>query len=81
MISNVVNMPVTVDYDFNTDNESFLKMHYFLKAKGIQNNKFFLLIYDSGLKGIDPRNPAPNNPMLARQLKLRILRECTINFW
>ena len=81
MISNVVNAPVTVYYDDRTNNESFMKMHYFLEAKGIKNNKFFLLIYDPGLIGIDPRNPAPNNPALARQLKLRILRECTINFW
>ena len=81
MISNVTNTPVTVYYDMHTSNESFLKMHYFLEAKGIKNNKFFLLIYDPGLIGIDPRNPAPENPILARQLKMRILRECTINFW
>ena len=34
---------VTVFYQMNTLNQSFLDMHYYLKAKGIKNNKFHLL--------------------------------------
>ena len=68
--------PKTVYYQDTTTNQSFMKMHYFLKAKGIKNNKFFLLIYDPGLMGVDPRDPN-----LPPQMKLRILRECMTNYW
>ena len=68
--------PKTVYYQDTTTNQSFMKMHYFLKAKGIKNNKFFLLIYDAGLMGVDPRDPN-----LPPQMKLRILRECMTNYW
>ena len=68
--------PKTVYYQDSTTNQSFMKMHYFLKAKGIKNNKFFLLIYDAGLMGVDPRDPN-----LSPQMKLRILRECMTNYW
>lgn len=68
--------PQTVYYQDTTANQSFMKMHYFLKARGIKNNKFFLLIYDAGLMGVNPRDPN-----LPQQLKLRILRECMTNFW
>ncbi len=69
-------VPIKVYYDDKTSNQSFMKMHYFLKAKGIQNNKFFLLIYDTGLIGINPYDPN-----LPRQMKIRILRECLSNYW
>ena len=69
-------VPIQVHYDYNTDNQSFLKMHYFLKAKGIKNNAFFLLIYDTGLIGVNPYDPT-----LTRQMKLRILKECVNNYW
>ena len=68
--------PATVYYQDSTTNQSFMKMHYLLKAKGIKNNKFFLLIYDAGLMGVNPRDPN-----LSREMKLRILRECMTNFW
>ena len=68
--------PKTVYYQDTTTNQSFMKMHYFLKAKGIKNNKFFLLIYDAGLMGVDPRDPN-----LPTQMKLRVLRECMTNYW
>lgn len=51
-------------------------MHYFLKQKGIQNNKFFLVIYDPDLIGVNPRDPNLNVIM-----KKKILRECLHNFW
>ena len=68
--------PKTVYYQDTTTNQSFMDMHYFLKARGIKNNKFFLLIYDAGLMGVNPRDPT-----LSVQMKMRILRECMTNFW
>jgi len=75
-VSDRLAAPMTVYYQDSTTNQSFMKMHYLLKAKGIKNNKFFLLIYDAGLMGVDPRDPN-----LSQQMKLRILRECITNFW
>ena len=68
--------PVSVYYQMETSNKSFLEMHYFLKAKGIKNNKFFLILYDRDLAGVNPRDPTLNEVM-----KAKILRECMINFW
>lgn len=65
-----------VYYQMETTNKSFLEMHYFLKAKGIKNNKFFLILYDRDLAGVNPRDPNLNEMM-----KAKILRECMINFW
>ena len=76
MIMSKAVAPSTVYYQNTTENKSFMKMHYFLKARGIKNNKFFLLIYDAGLMGINPRDPN-----LPQQIKLRILRECMTNYW
>ena len=67
---------ITAYYHMSTSNQSFLNMHYYLKQKGIQNNKFFLVIYDPDLIGINPRDPNLNTVM-----KKKILRECIINFW
>lgn len=75
-VSNMIQTPMTVYYESNSPNKSFMKMHYFLKTKGIKNNKFFLLIYDAGLIGVNPRDP--NLPV---QMKMRILRECCTNYW
>lgn len=60
----------------STTNQSFLDMHYYLKEKGIQNNDFFLALLDSGLAGVDPRDPN-----LPPNMKARILRECQLNYW
>ncbi len=68
--------PITVYYQDSTTNQSFMNMYYFLKARGIKNNKFFLLLYDGGLMGIDPRDPNLPKPM-----KMRVLRECMVNYW
>ena len=59
-----------------TSNQSFVDMHNYLKMKGIQNNDFFLALLDSGLAGVDPRDPN-----LTPNLKARILRECQLNYW
>ena len=60
----------------STSNSSFLKMHYYLKEKGIQNNDFFLALLDSGLAGVDPRDP-----YLSPAMKARVLMECKNNYW
>lgn len=69
-------VPLKVSYQMTTNNQSFLDMHYWLKLHGIKNNKFFLVLYDTGLAGIDPRDPN-----LPREMALRVLRECMINPW
>lgn len=67
---------INVTYQMNTKNQSFLDMHYFLRSKGIVNNKFFLVLYDSDLLNIDPRDPNLNLYM-----KRKVLAECMRNFW
>lgn len=59
-----------------TSNQSFIDMHNYLKSKGIQNNDFFLALLDTGLAGIDPRDPN-----LPSHMKARVLRECQLNYW
>lgn len=59
-----------------TTNQSFLDMHYYLKSKGIQNNDFFLALLDSGLAGVDPRDPN-----LPQYMKVRVMNECRLNYW
>lgn len=66
----------TVFIHKSTTNQSFLDMHYYLKNKGIQNNDFFLALLDSGLAGVDPRDPN-----LPSHMKARVLRECQLNYW
>lgn len=63
-------------YDMDSSNKSFVDMHYFLKAKGIKNNKFFLLLYDPTLIGINPRDPN-----LTLQQRAAVALECRRNFW
>ena len=60
----------------STTNQSFLNMHYYLKNKGIQNNDFFLSLLDSGLAGVDPRDPN-----LPPHMKARVMNECRLNYW
>lgn len=67
---------VTVFYQMNTENKSFLEMHYYLKARGIKNNKFHLLLYDKDLAGVDPYDVS-----LPVYMKQKIFLECQRNFW
>ena len=68
---------INVTYQYNTKNQSFIDMHNFLKnVKGIKNNAFFLVLYDSDLLNIDPRDPRLNIYM-----KKKVLAECMRNFW
>lgn len=66
----------TIYFQMNTQNQSFLNMHYYLKARGIQNNKFHLLLYDQDLLNIDPYDP--NLPVFMKQ---KIFIECQRNYW
>lgn len=75
-IMNQIQVPRTVFIHKSTTNQSFLDMHYYLKSKGIQNNDFFLALLDTGLAGVDPRDPNLTPPM-----KARILNECRLNYW
>lgn len=65
-----------VYYHMETTNQSFIDMHYYLKNKGIKNNAFFLILYDQGLAGVDPRDPN-----LSADMKARVFRECCANYW
>lgn len=63
-------------YDFKTKNKSFLELYRDLHSLGIKNNKFFLVIYDRSLIGVDPFSEA-----LPLSTKLRIIVECMRNPW
>lgn len=65
-----------VYYHFSTTNKSFLEMHYFLKRKGITNNKFHLALYDPDLAAVDPYDPN-----LSFMMKAKITKECCRNYW
>ena len=68
--------PQVVYIQKETSNQSFVDMYNYLKMKGIQNNDFFLALLDTGLAGVDPRDPN-----LPPHMKARILRECQLNYW
>lgn len=68
--------PKTVYIHLETTNQSFIDMRYYLKSRGIQNNDFFLALFDTGLAGVDPRDP--NLPL---NIKNRIMMECRNNYW
>lgn len=75
-VMNQVQVQRTIYIMKETSNKSFLEMHYYLKSKGIQNNDFFLCLLDTGLAGIDPRDPN-----LSPNMKVRVLNECRLNYW
>lgn len=63
-------------YQMSTSNKSFLNMHYFLKSRGIKNNRFMLTLYDTDLAGIDP-----HDPNLSGVMKQKVAREVARNYW
>lgn len=67
-----------ITYQFETTNKSFIDMYSFLRMKGFKghSNKFFLVLHDKDLLGVDPRDPNLNEYM-----KMKILRECMTNYW
>ena len=70
------NMKVPVYIELESTNSSFVEMHHYLKAKGIKNNAFMLLLYDPGLAGVDIYDPN-----LTFDMKRRILLETRRNPW
>lgn len=70
------NQMVTVYYQMNTKNKSFLDMHYYLKARGINNNKFHLLLFDPDLANINPFDDT-----LPVYMKQKVFVECQRNFF
>ncbi len=76
MIQNQNTIVAKVYYQYETSNQSFRDMHYYLKEKGIQNNSFFLILLDPDLAGVDPRDPRLNSFM-----KQKVLLECMRNYW
>ena len=76
MVQNQVQFQQQVTFHLETTNQSFVDMHHILRDKGIQNNKFFLVLYDRDLLGVDPRDPN-----LSLMLKQKITRECIVNYW
>jgi len=63
-------------YDTMTSNLSFLQMSKTLKDEGIKNNKFFLVLYDEDLQGVNPYDPN-----LSLEYKMKIQKEVMVNFW
>lgn len=70
------NSYIDIYYQMNTKNTSFLDMHYYLKARGIKNNKFHLLLYDKDLANVDPYDST-----LPVYIKQKVFVECQRNFW
>ena len=62
--------------DRETTNLSFLKTSLDLHRLGIEENDFFLRLYNPMLQGIDP-----HSPFLTREQKQAIVVECSINPW
>ena len=63
-------------YDFQTKNESFIEMAYQLKQEGRKNWKFFLLLLDEDLVGVNPYDPN-----LSDAMKFKIQKEVINNYW
>jgi hypothetical protein len=63
--------------DTKTTNKSFIKIHKELKDNGIRNNKFFLILYDEKLQGINPLDEDD----LSDEMKMRIRMEVQRNPW
>lgn len=63
-------------YQWNTKNKSFIELHNDLKKLGIENNKFFLVLYDKELMDVDPYSL-----VVPIEMQIRIVRECIRNPW
>lgn len=59
--------------NYNTKNESFIRVHEILKANGVENNNFFLHLENEALKDVDVFNPPD------RETALAIINECNVN--
>ena len=59
-----------------TSNASFLKMYKLLDMLGVENNDFFLAIYDKSLIGVDPLRED-----LDLETQVKVINELRRNFW
>lgn len=66
----------TAKPDYDTKNESFLRVASIYKAIGVKNYAFMLALHDQSLKGIDCYSP-----YLTPHQILAITAECKINPW
>ncbi|MEG3034082.1 MAG: hypothetical protein RR877_01145 [Aurantimicrobium sp.] len=62
--------------DYDTKNESYLKLAGTYYAMGIKNYAFMLALHDQSLKGIDPFSP-----LLTELEMIKIAIECKVNPW
>lgn len=63
-------------YDWKTKNKSFLEVHNDLKKLGVKNNKFFLILLDPDLQGVDPYSA-----VMPLEYQVKIAAECIRNPW
>lgn len=63
-------------YDTKTRNLSFVQTAVDLYNLGIENNRFFLALYNENLRGVDPFDPN-----LTETQMFDIINECYINPW
>lgn len=63
-------------YDHTTSNRSFITVHRQLKELGIENNEFFLILYNRSLIGVNPFDPD-----ITPEQALMVVQECQINFY
>lgn len=73
-----INTTLSDEYHIHTEsrNLTFIKMYRHLKATGVDNNKFFLKLYDTDLADIDPYAKK-----LTKEIKNKIVIECARNPW
>ena len=62
--------------DVKAKNISFIQTAVDLRKLGIKKYKFFLILYDPSLRGVDPYSPD-----LTKDQMIRIINECIINPW
>lgn len=62
--------------DYETRNQSFLRLAGLLKHMGIENNTFLLALHDTTLKGIDPHDES-----LTQETIHKMAIECYVNPW
>lgn len=63
-------------YHLRTKNMSFLETHRDLRLLGIENNMFFLILYDESLEYVDPFDPN-----LDPETIQKVIMECVRNPW
>ena len=66
----------TAFIDYNTSNQTFLRMASLYKSMGIQNCAFHLVLLQKELVGVDPHDPD-----LSIEQKVMIETECRYNPW